>query len=206
MSAKSSSIPYHPLPPQNVVVLTYYRPPPSPTALFLRRILAVTSTILLLSAAVFFLYPSDPTLHVSRISLHHIKIHPYPKPTLDLSFTLLVKVRNRDFFSLDYNTLDVSVGYRGRELGVVRSNGGKVRARGTSYVNATLELNGLEVIYDVFYLIEDLARGVVPFDTASKVDGELGVLFFKVPIQGRASCEIYVNTTDETIVREDCFP
>ncbi|XP_065850664.1 uncharacterized protein [Euphorbia lathyris] len=210
MSPKASSVSYSPLPshtpPPNVVVLTYYRPPPDPSFLLLRRCLAFTFSVILLSAAVFFLYPSDPTLQVSRIRLNHIQVHSYPKFTLDVSFSLLVKVRNRDFFSLDYDTLDVSVGYRGRELGVVRSRGGKLRARGSSFVNATLDLNGLEIIYDVFYLVEDLARGVIPFDTTSKVNGELGVFLFKVPIKGRASCEIYVNTTDETIVREDCFP
>lgn len=77
----------------------------------------------------------------------------------------------------------VSVGYRGRELGFVSSQGGKVRARGSSYVNATLDLNGLEVIHDVFYLIEDLARGVIPFDSDSTVKGKLGLLFFKIPIK-----------------------
>lgn len=57
-----------------------------------------------------------------------------------------------------------------------------MRARGSSYVNASLELNGLEVIHDVIYLIEDLIRGVIPFDTVTMVKGELGVLFFEIPL------------------------
>ncbi|KAF2303899.1 hypothetical protein GH714_024242 [Hevea brasiliensis] len=90
--------------------------------------------------------------------------------------------------------------------GLVRSQGGKIRARGSSYVNALLDLNGLEIIHDVFYLIEDLARGVIPFDTSTKVHGELGLLFFKIPIKARVSCEVYVNTDNQTIVRQDCYP
>ncbi|GAY56323.1 hypothetical protein CUMW_170990 [Citrus unshiu] len=35
------------------------------------------------------------------------------------------------------------------ELGLVRSPGSRVRARGSSCVDATLELDGLEVIHDV---------------------------------------------------------
>ena len=46
-------------------------------------------------------------------------------------------------------------------------------ARGSSYMNAMLDLNVLEVVHDVFYLIEDLARVVVPFDTITSVYGDL---------------------------------
>lgn len=77
----------------------------------------------------------------------------------------------------------VSVGYRGRELGFVSSDGGRVKARGSSYVNATLDLNGFEVIHDVFYLLEDLAKGVIPFDTVTEVNGSLGFFFFKIPLK-----------------------
>ena len=63
------------------------------------------------------------------------------------------------------------------------SQGGRVRSRASSYVNATLDLNGLEVIHDVFYLLEDLARGVIPFDTDTQVNGVLGFFFFKIPLK-----------------------
>ncbi|XP_058002021.1 uncharacterized protein LOC110654089 [Hevea brasiliensis] len=187
MTSKSSSVPYSSVPshpvPQNVIVLSYYRPPPNPSLVFLRRCILFASAILLLSAAVFFLYPSDPTLQVARIRLNHIRVNSFPKLTLDLSFSIVIRVRNSDFFSLEYDSLDVSVGYRGRELGIVNSQGGKLRVRGSSYVNATLDLNGLQIIHDVFYLIEDLARGVIPLDTDTKINGELGLLFFKIPIK-----------------------
>lgn len=81
-----------------------------------------------------------------------------------------------------------------------------MRARGSSYVNATLVLDGLEVIHDVFYLLEDLARGLIPFDTDTEVEGTLGLFFFKIPIKAKASCEVYVNTNNQTIVRQDCSP
>ncbi|KAJ9167801.1 hypothetical protein P3X46_019394 [Hevea brasiliensis] len=206
-SVPYTSLPSHPDPvPQNVIVLSWYHPPPNPSLVFLRRCIFFTFAIFLLSAAAFFLYPSDPTLQVARIRLNHVRVNSPPKLTLDLSFSLVIRIRNRDFFSLDYSSLDVSVGYRGRELGLVRSQGGKIRARGYSYVNAFLDLNGLEIIHDVFYLIEDLARGVIPFDTSTKVHGELGLLFFKIPIKARVSCEVYVNTDNQTIVRQDCYP
>ncbi|XP_050217064.1 uncharacterized protein LOC126667951 [Mercurialis annua] len=210
MAGKASSQQYAPLPShpihQNVIVLPYFHPPPNSTYLFLRRCLFHTTAILLLFSAIYFLYPSDPSVGIARIKLNHIRVHSVPKLTLDLSFSLLVKIKNRDLYSLDYDSLNVSVGYRGRELGVVRSEGGKIRVRGSSYVNATLDLNGFEVINDVFYLIEDLARGVVPFDADTMVDGQLGFFFFNIPIKARVSCEVYANTVNQTIVRQNCYP
>ncbi|CAI0543237.1 unnamed protein product [Linum tenue] len=209
-SPAESSVPYTALPavyPQNVIVLPYYRPHrPSPTLLFLRRCSAFTAVVLLLSAALFFLYPSDPEITVVRVGLNHIQVHSSPKLTLDVSLSLTVKVRNPDFFSLDYDYLSVSIGYRGRQLGVVRSIGGTVKARGSSYVDAALNLNGLEFFLDAFYLLEDLAKGVVPFDTTTTISGDLGLLFFEIPIEGKVSCDVYLSTSNQTVVRQNCYP
>ncbi|XP_038712788.1 uncharacterized protein LOC120006720 [Tripterygium wilfordii] len=203
----SSPVYYVPLDPQrpNVVVLPYYHRT-HPYSRYLRCCVTFILAVVLLSLLVFFLYPSDPSIKVVRVQLNHVRVHSSPKITLDLSFSLTVKVRNKDFFSLNYDSLLVSVGYRGRELGFVRSHGGKLRARGSSYINAKLDLDGLEIVHDVFYLIEDLARGVIPFETDTEVKGELGLLLFNIPIQGRISCEVYVNTSNQTIVRQDCYP
>ncbi|KAL5572677.1 hypothetical protein UlMin_022274 [Ulmus minor] len=210
MTSKNDYVFYSPLPSdstnQNVVVLPVYRRPPRNRRRNLRPCFLSTAGVILLAAVVFLLYPSDPRLQLARIKLNRVRVNSSLGLTLDLSFSLVVKVKNRDFFSLDYDSLVVSVGYRGRELGFVSSAGGKIRARGSSYVNATLDLNGFEVIHDVFYLIEDLAKGVIPFDTNTKVEGSLGLLLFKIPIKARVSCEVYVNTNNQTIVRQDCYP
>ncbi|XWS26870.1 hypothetical protein CRYUN_Cryun26dG0067300 [Craigia yunnanensis] len=202
---RDSSIPYTPLSPnpnqQNIIVLPVYDHRPNQ----INRCLTFTGIVLILSAAVFFLYPSDPTLQLARLQLNHVGVKSSPKLTIDLSFSLTIRVRNRDFFSLDYEKLVVSIGYRGREFGVVSSEGGHVRARGSSYVNATLDLNGFEVVHDVIYLIADLAEGVIPFDTNTKVDGVLGLFLFKIPLKAKISCEVYVNTNNQTIVHQDCY-
>ncbi|XP_010440608.1 PREDICTED: uncharacterized protein LOC104723875 [Camelina sativa] len=202
-------IPYTPLPSsqpsQTVILLTpYLRHRRTSFLRNLRCSLLFAAAILLLSAAVYLLYPSDPDITVSRINLNHISVLDSHKIALDLSFSLTIKVRNRDFFSLDYDSLVVSIGYRGRELGVVKSKGGHLRARDSSYIDATLELDGLEVVHDVIYLIGDLAKGVVPFDTVAQVKGDLGVLLFQIPIQGKVSCEVYVNVNNQKISHQDC--
>lgn len=63
------------------------------------------------------------------------------------------------------------------------SDGGRIRARGSSYVDAVLTVDGFEVIYDAFYLLQDIAKGVIPFDTETRVDGKLGLFFFDVPLK-----------------------
>ncbi|KAF5190822.1 Late embryogenesis abundant (LEA) hydroxyproline-rich glycoprotein family [Thalictrum thalictroides] len=152
------------------------------------------------------LWPSDPKLNIVRIQLNHVRPHISPSPSLDISMAITIKVRNRDFFSLNYDSLVVSIGYRGRQLGFVNSNNGFLRSRASSYVNATLVLDGIQIIHDVFYLIEDLAKGEIPFDTVTQINGNLGLFFFDIPIKGKVSCEVYVNTANQTIMHQDCYP
>lgn len=100
----------------------------------------------------------------------------------------------------------MAIAYRGRKLGFVGSNGGKVKMRGSSYVNATLVVDGFEVLHDFIYFVEDVASGRVPFDTVSAVNVQLKVLFITIPIQAKVSCEVDVNPKDQTIAHQNCYP
>ncbi|XP_058080520.1 uncharacterized protein LOC131228695 [Magnolia sinica] len=212
---------HHPIPitSNNYIILPSYYPPPyfSRSRAICRRVRSFSLSILLpislLALALFFFWPSQPDLHLSRLRLEHISFSTHkssssilPSLSIDVSLDLTVKVRNKDFLSLDYGSILVSIGYRGRQLGYVTSAGGHIRARGSSYVNATLQLDGVEILHDVLYLIEDMARGSIPFDTVTEIQGQLGLLFFDFPIQTKVSCEVYVNTDNQTIVRQDCYP
>ncbi|XP_008801697.1 uncharacterized protein LOC103715738 [Phoenix dactylifera] len=160
----------------------------------------------LLASALFFLWPSDPDVRVVRLRLDRVHVSTSPAVSLAVSMGLEVRVQNKDFFSLDYDSIVVSIGYRGRRLGSVTSKGGHVRARGVSYVDAELHIDGIEVINDALYLIEDFVRGSIPFDTITKVGGKLHFFFFDIPIQGRISCSVHVSAQNETVVRQDCYP
>lgn len=214
MASKTNSIPYTPLPAAaaNPTAPSYILLIPSslrhPTFPHIqRRHIAFTFGVLLLCTATYIFWPSDPEIRVVRVQLNGVSVRTSPWVSLNLSLSLVARVRNRDFFSLYYDSVAVSVGYRGRELGIVKSDGeGHVKARGYSYVNATLEVNGLEVLHDLFYFVKDVAKGFVPFDTMSAVEGELGFLFFKIPIKAKVSCEVFVNPNNQTIVRQNCYP
>lgn len=84
---------------------------------------------------------------------------------------------------MNYDSLLVAIGYRGKKLGFVTSDGGRIKARETSYVNATLQLDRVEILTDVILLLEDLAKGAVTFDTVSEIGGKLGVFLFDLPLK-----------------------
>ncbi|KAI4377111.1 hypothetical protein MLD38_014795 [Melastoma candidum] len=163
--------------------------------------------LFLLSLSIFLLYPSSPTLTLTRLRLNHISVLTSPSLSLSLSFSLTLRVLNPDFFSLWMSSLHVSISYRGNDLGFLDSQShSAVRPRGVSYVNATLDLDGAKVVGDVIYLIEDVAKGVIPFDTTTDINGKLGVLFFKVPIKGKVSCNVLVNLKNQVITDQNCYP
>ncbi|KAL3639733.1 hypothetical protein CASFOL_014701 [Castilleja foliolosa] len=197
-------------PPQYVVVLPPYLPPHRSNRLLRkscqRRLICSSIILLLLAAAAYVLWPSDPKLSVVRLSLDRLHFHTTPKISLDVTLDVTVRVWNKDFYSVDYDSLDVSIGYRGKRLGSMTSDGGSIKARQSSYVNATLQLNAAEVLSDAIYLIEDLARGAITFDTESEITGKLGLFFFDLPIKAKISCEVIVNTRNQTITHQNCYP
>ncbi|KAL9224037.1 hypothetical protein vseg_000112 [Gypsophila vaccaria] len=189
-------------PPQTYVILR------TTTVLrHLRRAALMIFSLIAVSAAVYLLYPADPELRLVRVKLNHIRVHTRTHPpSLDLSLLVTLRVRNRAVFSAAYGGLTVDISYRGRKLGFVKSNGGEIRAKQSSYVNATLDLNGFEILHDLIYLIEDFASGFVPFDTVSSVDGYIGLLFVRIPIKAKVSCEVDVNPLNQKIIHQNCYP
>ncbi|XVF86595.1 hypothetical protein PTKIN_Ptkin18bG0055100 [Pterospermum kingtungense] len=188
---------------QDCVVLPYYR---SGLQRWRSRRVLCTASLLLLAALVYIFWPSDPEVKIVRMHINRMQIHTIPIIALDISLLVTLKVRNSGVYSMDFTSLDVAVGYRGKMLGHVTSEHGHVRALGSSYVEAMLDLNGIEVLSDVVYILEDLAKGTVPFDTVTAVAGSLGLFFFKFPLKAKVSCEIVVNRTSQTIIRQNCYP
>ncbi|PKI77602.1 uncharacterized protein LOC116201061 [Punica granatum] len=200
---------YTPLPPQpqddhqDYVVLLPYRPTSRRCMLCLASLIMM---IILSPLIIYISWPSDPDLKIVRMRLNRVRIHRSPRLLIDASISLTIKVRNPDIYSLGYQTLDASVGYRGKDLGYMRSDGGHVRALGSSYMDAELELESVDLLTDVVDLLEDLAKGTVPFDTVTEITGQLGLLFLEFPLKAKVSCEILVNTRNQTFVRKNCHP
>ncbi|KAK6795836.1 hypothetical protein RDI58_009291 [Solanum bulbocastanum] len=209
-------IPYDPLPsyppqphqqPQYIIVLPqYYRTPRQFLRRPARRYVYCAAVFILLSAALFFLWPSDPELSIARLKLRHLKVHSLPKISIDVTLDVTAKIRNNNFYSVNFRYAVISIGYRGKQLGHVTSDFGRIKARASSYVNATLELTDISIFSDLIPLIEDLARGSITFDTVTQIGGELGLVLFDIPIKGKVVCEIVVDTHNETISHQNCYP
>ncbi|KAG8097866.1 hypothetical protein GUJ93_ZPchr0013g35341 [Zizania palustris] len=99
-------------------------------------------------------------------------------------------------------------GTAARIFGRVTSGGGRVRARAVSYVDADLSLDGIRVVEDAIYLLVDLARGSVPFDTVAEVEGHVRFFFLSIPVKVSTNktivvvvfiveCRIYVRVEEE---------
>ncbi|WRX26864.1 Late embryogenesis abundant protein [Theobroma cacao] len=142
--------------------------------------------LVLLAASVYIFWPSQPEVKIVRMHVKRMQMHTVPIIALDISLLVTLKVRNSDVYSMDFTSLDMAVGYRGKMLGHVKSEHDHLRAWGSSYLQAELELNGVEVLSDVVYMLEDLARGTVPFDTITEVAGWLGLSLFKFPLKNQS--------------------
>ncbi|KAM0830961.1 hypothetical protein ACQ4PT_065862 [Festuca glaucescens] len=106
---------------------------------------------------------------------------PPSSPPVRIFAALKVSVRNPDLFALDYSRLDIDVAYCGKALG-------RVSARAAvSYIDADLDLNGICVVEDAIYLLEDLARRSIPFDTVVQVEGNIHFFFFTVLVKVRVA-------------------
>lgn len=133
-------------------------------------------------------------MKIVRLHVKNIQVRTVPVVAIDVSLLLTLKVSNGDVYSFHYTTLDVAVGYRGKTLGHIRSHNGHVRACGSSYVDAELDFDGVELFSDVVYMLQDLAKGSVPFDTVAEVTGHLGLLFFHFPLKVMSLNFIYYET------------
>ncbi|KAB2081470.1 hypothetical protein ES319_A05G134100v1 [Gossypium barbadense] len=131
---------YTALPPQppdeNYVVLPYYSPEGRLRWCGCRMLYTGTASFFLLATLVYIFWPSDPDVKIVRMHVNRMKIHTVPIIALDMSLLITLKVRNSDVYSMDFTSLDVAVGYRGKMLGHVTSEQGHVKALGSSYVEA----------------------------------------------------------------------
>eukprot|EP01018_Ginkgo_biloba_P016647 Gb_10353 [translate_table: standard] len=140
-------------------------------------------------ALVYLLWPSNPEIQVVRLKLNHIRVKTkksgsiLPHVFVDISLGLTVKVKNKDHFGIGYKHVKVGIVYRGEKIGSVWSQSGYVPPRRTAYVDATLDINGIEVLNDVFHILADIARRQLPLRTVTEIEGRIRVLSVNVPLK-----------------------
>ncbi|CAJ1955206.1 unnamed protein product [Sphenostylis stenocarpa] len=170
-----------------------------------RRVITCALSVALVLTTLYVLWPSNPDLKIVGLKLRRIKVHPVPPITVDISMLLTLRVRNADVYFMDLGAVNVAVAYRGKMLGHVRSREVHVRARGSSYVDADVEFAGISVVPELVVLLEDVAKGIVPFHTDSQTMGQLGLFLFHFPMKAKVSCEVVVSVINHTIIRQHCL-
>ncbi|KAH6829176.1 hypothetical protein C2S53_016345 [Perilla frutescens var. hirtella] len=73
------------------------------------RFVCILSTLFILAAAMYLLWPSDLELSVVRLNLDRLHFFIVPTLSLDITLDLTIKMRNKDFYSLDYDSLRVAI-------------------------------------------------------------------------------------------------
>ncbi|KAL2319420.1 hypothetical protein Fmac_028389 [Flemingia macrophylla] len=92
---------------------------------------------------------------------------------------------------------------RGKMLGHISSMKVHVRPWGSSYAEADVEFVGISVLPELVTLLEDLSKGIVPFQTISQARGHLSLFFYHFPMnKAKLSCEVLVGVLNQTIVRQ----
>lgn len=195
-------------PPEYVVVLPTYPPPHRHRLLrksCKRCLFCVACSLVLLVAAGYILWPYTPELSIVSLRLDRVNFDTWPAVSLNLTMALEVKVWNSAVYPVDYDSLVVAIGYRGEGIGYAASDGGVIEARQSSLVNATLQLDQVEILRDVVLLLEDLEKGAVTFDTESEMKGKLGIWTMFLPLKTETECEVVVNTRNGTIAHQSCY-
>ncbi|KZV56094.1 hypothetical protein F511_06111 [Dorcoceras hygrometricum] len=169
-------------------------------------VISCAIALIFLVASFVLLWPSKPQLSIVQLSLNGLGFHTVPSISLDVKLKLTVQVRNQDFYSIKYDWLNVTIDYRGQNLANATSEGGLVNARSSSYVNATLDVDAVEVLSDVVMLVEDVAAGEITLDTESKIGGKIIFFFFDLPLKATISCQVIANMTNETVSSQNCYP
>ncbi|XP_057736715.1 uncharacterized protein LOC130951970 [Arachis stenosperma] len=171
-------------------------PPPRPC----HCLLTCTLVTLLFVALVVVLWPGEPDVKITQLSVKRVKA------TAMFMLSVTIKVQNRDVYWMDLKEVDVGMKYRGRKLGHVESGRWHVRGWGWCHVYGDLEFGGLPPV-DVVHLIEDIKKGSALFHGVAEVSGQLGFLGFRSPYVFKAvrACDVLVNTKNQTVVHQHCI-
>eukprot|EP00249_Psilotum_nudum_P016970 c26083_g1_i3 orf=293-979(-) len=176
---------------------------------FLRSAFGLLAVVLV-GISAFFLWPRQTGIHMTLLRLEGVHVDVkrgdsiIPRVFLDITLRLRVRVVNPNYFGVDYKSVTAVIFYNEEKLGYVDSEGGKVPARSTAYVSATLNLTGIELGRNVLSLLEDLAARRVPFSTKAHFRGRIRILFFEVPMEADVSCNLVIDPEDQAILSEDC--
>ena len=145
--------------------------------------------------AALVLWPTPPDVQLEHWKLIGINIDSkeegrsiIPVVHLNISLDVILKIRNRNFAGVFYDSLSVEILYRGAELGDAKLKGGHIVARGTVEVPAVLNLEATEILENASELIVDVAHRKVPFTMRTRLIGAVDFVALQPHVDVCKSC------------------
>ncbi|XP_062179476.1 uncharacterized protein LOC133884125 [Phragmites australis] len=175
-------------------------------AVLVLLLLAATAAIVLLAV----LRPRDPVIEllsvnatgaVPRVTLPAVSIQ------LNVTFLLLVRVRNPNPVAFRHGAATTSLLYRGAAVGDGAVPPGTVPSRGATTVrlNMTVQADRIVAAAGIGGLIADVLAGEMEFEARTDVPGTVLLLgFVKRRVQARSQCRVVIGVADVKVRRQEC--
>ncbi|KAH6756463.1 hypothetical protein C2S53_002464 [Perilla frutescens var. hirtella] len=168
-------------------------------------ILAVVVVIL-----IFIVFKAkEPVFRVNRVTVDRLEVingTTTPRPGTNMSLTVDVSVKNRNYVSFSWHQNTTSaLFYRGTAIGEAHVPGEKSRARRTMRMNVTVDVI-LDRIMGQPDLGSDISTGLVTVGTYTEVDGKVKLLMIKKHVRVKMNCSMTINISSPTpaIQKQDC--
>ncbi|RLN28570.1 uncharacterized protein C2845_PM05G34170 [Panicum miliaceum] len=179
--------------------------------------LAFTALALLLLAAaaaiaaLAVLRPRDPVTELLSVSTTGVLPRVVPLPTvsvqLNLTFLLVVRVRNPNPAAFRHGPADTSLYYRGAAVGYGEVPAGTVPSRGTATVrmNMTVQADRVVAAAGIGSLVADVLAGEMEFEARTEVPGTVTILgLVKRGVEARSVCRVVIGVADVKVRRQQC--
>ncbi|KAJ7565531.1 hypothetical protein O6H91_02G064200 [Diphasiastrum complanatum] len=177
---------YSPLPAAPTPILVIFPRQRKQRCCCCQPVLGFLIFLLMVGFTGFLLWPRNPNVEVTRTDLQGISLNTlqsngslFPTVFLNVDMTLDLQIMNPNLFGINYDLLTVHIMYRGHEIAVVNSTGGRIPARSIAHSTATMNLQGLQVLHDIPFLLIDMADNRLPLDTLTIFAGTVEIFFFK---------------------------
>ncbi|KAL6841428.1 hypothetical protein ACP4OV_028946 [Aristida adscensionis] len=186
-----------------------------------RRILLILAfaglVVLLLAAAAAIALlavlrrPQEPTVDLLSSNATGVipGVAPPPAATvqLNLTFALVVRVRNPNPASFRHGGAATTLLYRGAAVGDAGVPAGTVPGRGaaTVRVNVTVQADRVVAAAGVAGLLADVVAGEMEFEARTDVPGTVVLLgFVRRRVVARSTCRVVVGVADVKVRRQEC--
>lgn len=176
-------------------------------AVLVLLLLAAAAAIALLA----ILRPRDPVTELVSINATGVLPSVVQLPTvsvqLNLTFRLVVRVRNPNPAAFRHGAATTSLYYRGAAVGYGEVPAGTVPSRGATTIrmNMTVLADRVVAAAGIGGLIADMLAGEMEFEARTDVPGTVKLLgLVKRSVEARSVCRVVIGVADVNVRRQEC--